>query len=102
MIWDDEGGLSGFLNLRTKAEGRPFFFDLGGPKSIAKGVPTKRSQVTRFGDLKGDGKIDYLILDADTGAVDLWQNQGSADASVAGDGIHFAEYVITGLHRRTN
>ena len=33
-----------------------------------------------FADLTGNGKADYLVVDAKTGAVKLWENGGGVDS----------------------
>jgi lysophospholipase L1-like esterase len=46
---------------------------------IATGVGSPGSEV-QFADVTGDGKADYLVVDAASGAVTLWRN-GGANAS---------------------
>jgi hypothetical protein len=37
LIWDEDGGLSGFLNQPTQNEGVPRFVSQGSAKSLASG-----------------------------------------------------------------
>lgn len=82
LIWDDNAGLSGFLNIRTRKEGTPFFADQGGSKVIADGIGQAPSSI-RLADHDGDGLLDYCYID-DNGALFLWFNRGTGDASVTG------------------
>jgi len=43
----------------------------GSPVSLAFGVGTARNNIL-FGDLNGDGKADYLVVDPKTGGVDAY------------------------------
>lgn len=38
LVWDDDGGLSGYLNQPTRKEGVPVYVYQGPAKSIADGV----------------------------------------------------------------
>lgn len=89
MIWDNDGGLTGYLNIRSATEGKPTWIPQGPSKSIALGVGTSW-ELIRLADIYGTGKIDYCILNATTGAVEVYANHGSADTSVTGDGVRFA------------
>ena len=40
------------------------------------GIKEKHLHADRFGDLDGDGRDDYLIVDPDTSAVHFWKNGG--------------------------
>ena len=55
LMLDGEGGLSGFLNIRSTAEGQPDWINQGGDKSIAIGTGANASLV-RLADMDGDGK----------------------------------------------
>ena len=89
LIWDPEGGITGFLNQPTQREGVPFFVDQGPPKTIADGVGQDPASI-RLADLDGDGKPDYCYIDTE-GAIWLWWNHGTVDTSMAGDGVRFAD-----------
>lgn len=60
-------------------------------------------------DFTGDGKADVARIYKKTGAVDYYINHGSADTSVAGDGIRFGDldgdglddYLFIDLHGKT-
>ncbi|KAK5000912.1 hypothetical protein LTR66_000329 [Elasticomyces elasticus] len=95
LMWDADGGLSGYLNVRTNVEGRPTWIPQGGAKSIASGVAPPGN--IRMADINGDGKVDYVIVDAATGAIELYLNNGEGDASVVGDGIRFADLDGDGI-----
>jgi lysophospholipase L1-like esterase len=85
-LWlSEEGALTVFLNGGT---GRtPKWLSQG---VIATGVGTSRENIT-FADLNGDGKVDYLAITAETGAVKMWLNAGSGSATETGDGVMFAD-----------
>ncbi|KAK3699765.1 hypothetical protein LTR37_016274 [Vermiconidia calcicola] len=89
LVWDSIGGLSGFLNIRTRDEGTPYFAAQGGAKSIAAGI-TQLPTSIRLADIDGDGLKDYCYVD-DDGALWIWWNRGSADTSVTGDGVRLAD-----------
>lgn len=89
LLWDDKGGLTGFLNIRTRSEGVNYFANQGDTKTIADGIGQHPS-VLRLADLDGDGRKDYCYLD-ESGAIWVWWNRGSADTSLTMDGVHFAD-----------
>ncbi|KAK7973640.1 elongation factor Tu GTP binding domain-containing protein [Apiospora arundinis] len=89
LIWDDIGGLTGFLNQPTNREGVPLYVDQGPAKTIADGI-TQNPDFIHLADLDGDGKDDYAYIDAN-GAIQLWWNRGTADTSMAIDGVRFAD-----------
>ncbi|KAL4861685.1 SGNH hydrolase-type esterase domain-containing protein [Aspergillus spectabilis] len=89
LIWDDQAGLTGFLNKRTHNEGVPLYINQGPAKTIADGITQKPGSI-RLADMDGDGKDDYAYIDQD-GAIWLWYNRGAADTSMAIDGIRFAD-----------
>jgi hypothetical protein len=45
LIWDSIGGLTGFLNQPTRAEGVPLYINQGGPKTIADGITQNPSSL---------------------------------------------------------
>ncbi|TLD05009.1 uncharacterized protein PgNI_09260 [Pyricularia grisea] len=89
LIWDDDGGLTGYLNQQTNREGVPLYIAQGPPKTIADGIGQRPSSI-RLSDLDGDGKDDYAYVDQD-GAIWLWWNRGTADTSMTIDGLRFAD-----------
>lgn len=48
-----------------------------------------------------NGKADYIFVD-DNGAVNLWHNRGSADTSMAIDGLRFADIDGDGVSVSTS
>ena len=60
------------------------------PVGLAYGVRASRDNVI-FGDINGDGKADYLVVNPKTGGVDAYINQGSGGTSQAGNGVQFAD-----------
>ncbi|EGX89576.1 lipolytic protein G-D-S-L family [Cordyceps militaris CM01] len=92
LVYDDDGGISGFLNQRTNREGVPLFIDQGGARSIMDGFGHAPSTL-RLADMDGDGKDDYVFI-GDNGSLSVWYNRGTIDDSMAIDGLRFAD--ITG------
>lgn len=112
LIWDDDAGLTGFLNQPTQKEGVPLYIDQGPAKTLADGISQKPESI-RLADLDGlvfntiffgasclssgtlltpysDGMDDYAYID-DNGAIWLWHNRGTGDTSMLIDGLHFAD-----------
>lgn len=96
LVWDSDGGLSGFLNQPTEKAGLPFFIDQGGAKAIADGIGQSPS-LLRLADLDADGKDDYVYIDTENGALWVWWNRGSAGTAMAADGLRFADIDGDGL-----
>ena len=63
---------------------------------IASGGLAKKGQNVTFGDLNGDGKVDYVVADQTTGALYLWQNAGSGGTWRAGENIFLADMTGDG------
>lgn len=102
LIWDEDGGLSGFLNKPTQNEGVPQFISQGAAKSLASGnaqnptflcladmdgsvvlLPpilsplfTKRTMSLLTGQQFSDGKDDYVYIDEARGALLVSYNRG--------------------------
>ncbi|XWX00175.1 hypothetical protein V2A60_008195 [Cordyceps javanica] len=89
LIWDNDGGLSGFLNQRTNSEGVPLYIDQGGGNSILEGHGHTPDAI-RLADMDGDGKDDYVVV-GDHGSLSVWYNRGTVDDSMAIDGLRFAD-----------
>ncbi|KAL6354196.1 hypothetical protein LRP88_12530 [Fusarium phalaenopsidis] len=89
LIWDNDAGLTGFLNQRTHKEGVPVFINQGPEKTIADGINKDYKRI-RLADLDGDGKADYAYVD-DNGGLQVWYNRGECDDSMVIDGIRFAD-----------
>jgi hypothetical protein len=89
LIWDEQAGLTGFLNQPTRREGVPLFINQGPAKTIADGI-TQHPESIRLADLDGDGKDDFAYIDQE-GAIWLWWNRGISDSTMAIDGIRFAD-----------
>jgi hypothetical protein len=90
-IWlAEEGRARVYINNRGPSKGlAPTWIDAG---VIATGVGAPRDNIV-LGDLNGDGKKDYVRVDPDTGALDVWFNAGTGGAYVTGDETMFAEYI---------
>lgn len=76
-------------------EGQPVWIPQG-KKSISQGIHVT-SQWLRLADFTGDEKADVARIHEKNGAIDLYINQGSADTSVAGEGIRFADFNGDGV-----
>lgn len=88
LIWDNDGGLSGYLNQRTNREGVPLYVNQGGAKSIADGIGEDPKTI-RLADMDGDGRDDYVHI-GDQGSLNVWYNRGITDDSMGIDGLRFA------------
>ncbi|KAM0426176.1 hypothetical protein ACHAPT_008521 [Fusarium lateritium] len=89
LIWDNNGGLTGFLNQKTNHEGVPVYIDQGPEKTIADGIG-KDPKSIRLADMDGDGKDDYAYI-GENGSVQLWYNRGETDDNLVIDGLRFAD-----------
>ena len=87
LIWSYEGGLSGFLNVRGLRDGFPVWQHQPLIKSDI-GVHWKD---IRIGDLNGDSKADYIVMNDKNGAARVFANMGQADVSKVGDGTWMAD-----------
>ncbi|PNP41723.1 hypothetical protein TGAMA5MH_06316 [Trichoderma gamsii] len=94
LIWDDDGGLTGFLNQPTQKEGVPLYINQGAAKSIADGISQDPTSI-RLADMDGDGKDDYIQRDS-KGGLTVWYNHGSGDTRMLTDSIHFARFFNNG------
>ncbi|KAI8721439.1 SGNH-hydro domain-containing protein [Fusarium sp. LHS14.1] len=95
LTWDDDGGLTGFLNQPTNREGVPLFINQGDPKTIADGIKKDPSTI-RLADMNGDGKDDYVYV-GKNGALSVWYNRGTTDDSMTIDGLRFADIDGDGI-----
>ena len=89
LIWDDQAGLTRFLNQPMHNKGVPQYIKQGPAKTIADGITQLPSSI-RLADLDGDGKDDYAYID-DNGAIWLWWNRGTTDSLNALDNIRFGD-----------
>jgi hypothetical protein len=95
LIWDDQAGFTGFLNLPTRRDGVPLFKDQGPAKTLADGI-TQNPNAIQLADMNGDGKDDFVYID-NAGALWLWENEGTIDDSLAMSGIRFADIDGDGI-----
>jgi hypothetical protein len=89
LIWDEQAGFTGFMNVPTRRDGVPLFLNQGPAKTLADGI-TQNPNSIQIVDMDGDGKADYVHID-DAGALWLWRNEGNIDNSLAISGAHFAD-----------
>jgi lysophospholipase L1-like esterase len=73
LFVDEDGSVTAYLNLGGSNPGQPGWLPQG---VIANGVGAKQHQI-RFADINGDGRVEYLVVDDETGAVTSWANEGS-------------------------
>ncbi|KAL0929864.1 uncharacterized protein CTRU02_215073 [Colletotrichum truncatum] len=95
LIWDDDGGLTGFLNQPTNREGVPLYINQGPAKTIAEGIQKPPSTI-RLADMDGDGKDDYVYV-GDNGALSVWYNRGRTADHMSIDGLRFADIDGDGI-----
>jgi hypothetical protein len=95
LVWDDGGGLRGYLNQRTYNEGVPQWKYIGPAKSIASGVGKPYTEI-RLADMDGDGRVDYIHV-GDNAAISVWYNLNTADTTMTMDGLRFADVDGDGL-----
>lgn len=88
-LWEDGDGIDDYIWL-DPASGAPLVYTNKGPHSadslgwswsplnggspLASGVAP--AEQVQFGDVDGDGKADYIILDPKTGAMNVYLNGG--------------------------
>ncbi|KAH7114166.1 SGNH hydrolase-type esterase domain-containing protein [Dactylonectria estremocensis] len=94
LVFDSDVGLSGFLNQPSNREGLPQWVKQA-DKAFAVGIREQLSSI-HLADMDGNGKVDYIYVD-DKGAVQIWHNRGSADISMAIDGLRFADIDGDGI-----
>lgn len=70
---------------------------LNGGEPIASG--RGRAVTVQFGDINGDGKDDYLVLDPKTGALKVWLNAGPDDNFASGWRFDDIGQIASGLGR---
>ncbi|WP_380281969.1 FG-GAP-like repeat-containing protein [Kitasatospora purpeofusca] len=71
LVIEDNGAVKVWLNRGGDPAGSAGWYGIG---QVATGVTTDRSRV-RLADLDGDGRADYLLINAD-GSVHVWLNRG--------------------------
>jgi hypothetical protein len=71
--------VSAYINGGSDVGGNQIWYP---QNQIASGVAPDASKV-RFGDITGDGRADYLVVNED-GSVDCWKNAGSNDSQYPG------------------
>ena len=92
LVWDDDAGLSGWLNVRSDTPARPNFVKTGGLKGVNPGDPGGAATWSHVvADIDGDGKAEYCSINKKDASLWCSYNRGSADTSVAGDGLRFAD-----------
>ena len=91
----EDGAVTAYINMLGGSFGAaPDWLPLG---NIASGVGSKREDII-FGDMSGDGRADYLVVNRTSGAVKMWQNQGTGSSYRAGHNVFFAD--LTGSGRK--
>jgi hypothetical protein len=95
--FDADFGIIGFLNVRSHNFGSPAWAQQGGAKGIASGLYPGAYVNVVMGDMDGDGKDDYIVVNMNTSGIDVYFNRGSGDASVIGDSIRLADLDGDGI-----
>lgn len=78
LVWNNFGGLSGYLNVRGLEEGKPIWVH---QDNIANGQGVLPHDI-RIADVTGNGWADYILVDFKSGACKLFANNGKVDVSV--------------------
>jgi hypothetical protein len=82
------GAVTAYINeLGTEAKLTPNWTLAG---VVAAGVGATRDGIL-FAGLTGDGKADYVVVAADTGALNVWVNTGNGGSYEAGADVFFAD-----------
>lgn len=68
----DDGSVLAYLNGGSK-QGGWTWIDEG---KVADGYGDQSDRAVRFGDLNGDGRADYIVLDTNSGQATGWLNNG--------------------------
>ena len=82
LVWEEFGGLSGYLNVRGLDEGVPIWAH---QDTIANGQGILPNDI-RIADVTGNGWADYILVNNKNGACTLLANNGAVDVSRVGDG----------------
>ncbi|KAL4874211.1 hypothetical protein BJY04DRAFT_225286, partial [Aspergillus karnatakaensis] len=85
MVLGDGGRIEGYRN-NGRLQNNAANYDAVG--TIASGVPEASLESLKFGDLDGDGMVDYLVVSSG-GAVSAWLNTGKIGR--ISDNIRFAD-----------
>ncbi|KAF3021561.1 hypothetical protein E8E14_013182 [Neopestalotiopsis sp. 37M] len=67
------GAATLYINQGRRASGGWGWWNWG---EIAAGVGSDRENI-RFADFNGDGRDDYVVVDPETGGLDVWYNRGT-------------------------
>ncbi|KAL8924334.1 MAG: hypothetical protein Q9208_004115 [Pyrenodesmia sp. 3 TL-2023] len=93
VVFNADGSFYSFLNIRGWYPGRPGWVRQDTIKPPQSWAPPN----LRMSDVTGDGKADYIMIAPQSASLAVFANNGSGDASVAGDGIWFADMDGDGL-----
>ena len=93
LVWDNEGGLTGYLNVRGLKEGAPIWME---HQVVKNGVGVLRHDI-RISDITGNGQADYILVNNKNGGCVVYANNGDADVSRVGDGTWVADMNGDGL-----
>ncbi|KAL8959199.1 MAG: hypothetical protein Q9193_003895 [Seirophora villosa] len=96
VVFNSEGSMYGFLNVRGLEAGRPMWVRQDEIKGTEHWAPSD----LRISDVTGDGKADLILMDPQNGGFDLFVNDGTADVEVVGDGTWLADMDGDGLDDR--
>lgn len=89
MLIGAGGKVQGFTNRLQEAEGLvPRWLELF---TFAEGPRGAKKAEVRLVDMTGDGKVDYLLVDEKTGAVELRENTGMGGKYQKGEGVFLCD-----------
>ncbi|KAL8899225.1 MAG: hypothetical protein Q9207_006306, partial [Kuettlingeria erythrocarpa] len=93
IVMNADGSFYSFLNIRGVEQGQPVWVRQDTIKPPQSWPPPN----LRMSDVTGDGQADYIMVAPQSASMAVFANNGTTDASVAGDGIWFADMDGDGL-----
>lgn len=88
MYVSDGGKVNGLVNRVRETTMVPAWLP---SMSIAAGSDGATQDDVRMVDLSGDGKVDYLLVDKETGKVTFQENLGTGGKYQPGDGVFLCD-----------
>lgn len=89
MLIDADGAIRGLTNRLQEGGGLvPRWLE---PFTLAEGPAGAKQASVRLADMTGDGKVDYMLVDEKSGAIELWENKGTGGKYQIGEGVFLCD-----------